>query len=246
MGCSLRLIDAMEEDDRITRDFTRALTGDRGELMRRMRIQFLEMQPLLHKVEMVNVFSSPTRSRRRSSCCRSWSGNSTQVPNLRSTRSCQPRYDHHPRRDRTRDEGKGDGALRCRRAGTGTRACQKHSLRVASGQRRARNSPSTAKAISGRATAASAPRGLECDAAVSAAAPPRAPSPTRPDSSATTGSAQTSRATTAASGSACALESPSAADRFQPRAVGEHQRAHHREQRLYAETPAKGNAPRAA
>ena len=54
-GVLLALIDAMEEDDRITWDFTRALTGDRGELMRRMRIQFLEMQPPLHKVEMVNV-----------------------------------------------------------------------------------------------------------------------------------------------------------------------------------------------
>ena len=32
---------------------------------------------------------------------------------------------------------------------------------------------------------------------------------------------------------------PSAADRFQPRAVGEHQRAHHREQRRDAETPAE-------
>ena len=54
-GVLLSLIDAMEEDDRITWEFTRPLTGDRGELMRRMRIQFLEMQPPLHKVEMVNV-----------------------------------------------------------------------------------------------------------------------------------------------------------------------------------------------
>ena len=54
-GVLLALIDAMVEDDRITWDFARALTGDRGELMRKMRIQFLEMQPPLHKVEMLNV-----------------------------------------------------------------------------------------------------------------------------------------------------------------------------------------------
>ena len=54
-GVLLALIDAMEDDDQTTWDFTRPLTGDRGELMRRMRIQFLEMQPPLHKVEMVNV-----------------------------------------------------------------------------------------------------------------------------------------------------------------------------------------------
>ena len=32
--------------------------------------------------------------------------------------SCEPRHHQHLRRDRSRDEGKGDGALRCRRART--------------------------------------------------------------------------------------------------------------------------------
>ena len=45
-------------------------------------------------------------------------GRSQHDPRL--ARSCQPRYHQHLRRDRYRDEGKGDGALRCRGARTGS------------------------------------------------------------------------------------------------------------------------------
>ena len=54
-GVLLSLIDAMETDDRIAWEFAKQLTGDRGTMMRKMREQFLEMDPPLPKLELLNV-----------------------------------------------------------------------------------------------------------------------------------------------------------------------------------------------
>ena len=54
-GVLLSLVDAMESGDRMDWDIARRLTGDRGELMRRMRAQYLEMDPPLRDVDLINV-----------------------------------------------------------------------------------------------------------------------------------------------------------------------------------------------
>ena len=54
-GVLLSLVDAMESDDAMTWDIARQLTGDRGEVMRKMRMQYLEMDSPLRKLELANV-----------------------------------------------------------------------------------------------------------------------------------------------------------------------------------------------
>ena len=54
-GVLLSLVDALESDDAMSWDIMRQLTGDRSELMRRIRMQYLEMDPPLRKLEMINV-----------------------------------------------------------------------------------------------------------------------------------------------------------------------------------------------
>ena len=51
----LSLVDAIEAGDESTWYLASRLTGDRGELMRKMRIQYLEMTPPLRKIELINV-----------------------------------------------------------------------------------------------------------------------------------------------------------------------------------------------
>ena len=54
-GVLLSLVDAMESDDAMSWDIARQLTGERGDMMRRLRAQFLEMEPPLPRIEMINV-----------------------------------------------------------------------------------------------------------------------------------------------------------------------------------------------
>ena len=54
-GVLLSLVDAMESDDAMSWDIARQLTGERGDMMRRLRVQFLEMEPPLPKLDMINV-----------------------------------------------------------------------------------------------------------------------------------------------------------------------------------------------
>ena len=51
----LSLDNAMEDDDRQSWDIATRLTGGRGELMRRMRGKYLEADPPLPKLDMINV-----------------------------------------------------------------------------------------------------------------------------------------------------------------------------------------------
>ena len=51
----LSLVDAMEANDRISWEIAKQLTGDRGAMMRKMRLQFLEMDPPLQETELINV-----------------------------------------------------------------------------------------------------------------------------------------------------------------------------------------------
>ena len=51
----LSLDNAMESDDRQSWDIATQLTGDRGELMRKMRGKYLEADPPLQKIDMANV-----------------------------------------------------------------------------------------------------------------------------------------------------------------------------------------------
>ena len=54
-GVLLALVDAMESDDAMSWEIARKLTGERGEMMRRLRVQFLEQEPPLREVELINV-----------------------------------------------------------------------------------------------------------------------------------------------------------------------------------------------
>ena len=54
-GVLLSLVDAMESDDAMSWDIARELTGERGEMMRRFRVQYLEMEPPLPKLDLINV-----------------------------------------------------------------------------------------------------------------------------------------------------------------------------------------------
>ena len=54
-GVLLSLVDAMESDDQVTWDLARGLTGDRGEMMREIRTQFLKKDPPLRHLELINV-----------------------------------------------------------------------------------------------------------------------------------------------------------------------------------------------
>lgn len=51
----LTLLDAMEADDPTSWELASQLTGDRGELMRKMRIEYLVMDPQLRPLELTNV-----------------------------------------------------------------------------------------------------------------------------------------------------------------------------------------------
>ena len=51
----LSLVDAMEANDRMSWEIAKLLTGDRGAMMRKMRFQFLEMDPPLQETELINV-----------------------------------------------------------------------------------------------------------------------------------------------------------------------------------------------
>ena len=51
----LSLVDAMENGDRVSWDIVKRLTGDRGAMMRKVRVQFLEQDPPLQETEMINV-----------------------------------------------------------------------------------------------------------------------------------------------------------------------------------------------
>ena len=52
----LALVDAMESDDQVTWHLARELTGDRGEMMREIRTQFLNWDPPLRHLDLINVF----------------------------------------------------------------------------------------------------------------------------------------------------------------------------------------------
>ena len=54
-GVLLALVDAMASDTEMEWDMARALTGDRSEMMRKLRMQHLEITPPLRKVELINV-----------------------------------------------------------------------------------------------------------------------------------------------------------------------------------------------
>ena len=51
----LSLVDAMESDDRVSWDIARRLTGDRGEMMREIRTEFLRRDPPLQHPEFIEV-----------------------------------------------------------------------------------------------------------------------------------------------------------------------------------------------
>ena len=54
-GVLFALIDAMESDDAVSWDMARQLTGDRSAMMRRVREQFLQSDPPLSRLDMINV-----------------------------------------------------------------------------------------------------------------------------------------------------------------------------------------------
>ena len=54
-GVLLSLVDAMETDDPMSWDLTSRLTGDRGEMMRDIRTQYLEWDPPLQRLELIHV-----------------------------------------------------------------------------------------------------------------------------------------------------------------------------------------------
>ena len=51
----LSLVDAIETDDSISWDMARQLTGNRGPMMRKVRVQHLEADPPLRKLEQINI-----------------------------------------------------------------------------------------------------------------------------------------------------------------------------------------------
>ena len=51
----LSLVDAMETDDSMSWDMARQLTGNRGPMMRKVRVQYLEGDPPLRKLEQINI-----------------------------------------------------------------------------------------------------------------------------------------------------------------------------------------------
>ena len=54
-GVLLSLVDALESDDAMSWEIARQLTSDRSDMMRRLRIQYLEIDPPLRKLELINV-----------------------------------------------------------------------------------------------------------------------------------------------------------------------------------------------
>ncbi len=51
----LTLIDAMESDDRMSWDIVKQLTGDRGEMMRKVRADYMETDPPLQKNDLIDM-----------------------------------------------------------------------------------------------------------------------------------------------------------------------------------------------
>ncbi|MCY4548940.1 MAG: Na/Pi symporter [Defluviicoccus sp.] len=54
-GVLLSLVDAIESDDSVVWDLTRKLTGDRGEMMRDIRTRYLQREPPLQRLDLINV-----------------------------------------------------------------------------------------------------------------------------------------------------------------------------------------------
>ena len=54
-GVLLSLVDAMESDDAMSWNIARQLTGERGDMMRKLRMQYLEMEPALPRLDLINV-----------------------------------------------------------------------------------------------------------------------------------------------------------------------------------------------
>ena len=54
-GVFLCLVDAMETDDRPSWDLAGRLTGDRGEQMRKMRVQYVEKDPPLQRLDLIDM-----------------------------------------------------------------------------------------------------------------------------------------------------------------------------------------------
>ena len=55
-GVLLSLVDATGSDDPIDWEFTKRLSGDRGEMMRSLRTRYLQHDPPLQKIDLLNVF----------------------------------------------------------------------------------------------------------------------------------------------------------------------------------------------
>ena len=51
----LSLVDAIETDDRMSWEMASQLIGDRGAMMRKVRLQYLDMDPPLQELEQINV-----------------------------------------------------------------------------------------------------------------------------------------------------------------------------------------------
>ena len=51
----LSLVDAIETDDRVSWEMANHLVGDRGAIMRKVRLQYLDMDPPLQEMEQINV-----------------------------------------------------------------------------------------------------------------------------------------------------------------------------------------------
>ena len=51
----LTLVDAMESDDRMSWDIVKQLTGDRGDMMRKVRADYMETHPPLEKNDLIDV-----------------------------------------------------------------------------------------------------------------------------------------------------------------------------------------------
>ena len=51
----LSLVDAIETDDRVSWEMASHLVGDRGAMMRKVRLQYLDMDPPLQELEQINV-----------------------------------------------------------------------------------------------------------------------------------------------------------------------------------------------
>ena len=79
----LSLIDAIESDDRMSWEMASQLIGDRGAMMRKIRLQYLEMDPPLQELEQINVLLITNAVEEVSSCCQNSRWISTNFPTRR-------------------------------------------------------------------------------------------------------------------------------------------------------------------